>query len=85
VPLRPSAIKEIRTLSTNLLPTKALGMSKAAEYRGLAAKFRREAEDLALAEQREVNLAAAARWEALADDLEETERLMRGSRPGWRF
>jgi hypothetical protein len=58
-------------------------MSKVDEYRGLAAKFRRDAEAAALPNQRESNLAAAEKWEILASELERTERQLGKGRTEW--
>lgn len=45
-------------------------MDKAIEYRGIAAKFRREAMESPLPQKRQQALGAAARWEALAQEIE---------------
>ena len=45
-------------------------MRKAIEYRGIAAKLRREAMATSLPQQRQLNLSAAARWEILAEEIE---------------
>jgi hypothetical protein len=58
-------------------------MTKAAEYRSLAAKFRHEAEDATLPHLREINLAAAEKWDALAEELEQTNQLFHRDRPSW--
>ena len=47
-----------------------LHMHKAAEYRGIAAKLRREAMATSLPQQRQLNLSAAQRWEVLAEEIE---------------
>lgn len=47
-------------------------MPKGAEYRGIAAKLRREAMETSPPQQRQLNLSAAARWEVLADEIEAT-------------
>ena len=58
-------------------------MTKAAEYRGLAAKFRREAEAATLPDVRISSLAAAERWDILADELERSDSLHRQPLPQW--
>jgi hypothetical protein len=58
-------------------------MSKVTEYRGLAAKLRREAEDASLPHLRITNLAAAERWEALADELDRARELTAKPLPRW--
>ena len=45
-------------------------MHKAAEYRGIAAKLRREAMATTIPRQRDLNLSAALRWEILAEEIE---------------
>lgn len=45
-------------------------MDKAIEYRGIAAKFRREAIEAPLPQQRQLALSAAERWETLALEIE---------------
>jgi len=49
-------------------------MPSAEEFRGFAAAQRREAELCELAMKRELILASAERWEAIATELEVTER-----------
>ena len=49
-------------------------MSKAAEYRGIAAKLRREAERASIPQVRQDHLEAAEKWEAIAQELEASER-----------
>nr|WP_207785963.1 hypothetical protein [Altererythrobacter segetis] len=58
-------------------------MSTASDYRNLAAKFRREAECAVLPQLRQVNSAAAERWEFLADELERTEGSAKANRMDW--
>ena len=58
-------------------------MSKVTEYRSLAAKFRRDAENASLPNERAANLAAAERWEALADELDRSERILHKPLPEW--
>jgi hypothetical protein len=60
-------------------------MSKIAEYRGLAAKFRREAQNATLPELRVASAAAAERWDALADELERSQGLLGKPLPKWKF
>lgn len=48
-------------------------MSRASEYRNLAAKFRREAASAALPQLRQIDLAAAERWEFLADEVDRAD------------
>jgi len=60
-------------------------MSKAADYRGLARKFRREADEADLPQQREASLRAAERWDILADEMEHTEGLLKNPAPKWVF
>ena len=60
-------------------------MNKIAEYRSLAAKFRREAEAAALPQLRDANMAAAERWEALADELERSRHVLAKPLPQWIF
>ena len=50
---------------------------------GLAAKFRREAENAALPQLRIANLAAAERWDALADELQRSRGLLAKPLPQW--
>ena len=45
-------------------------MHKAAEYREIAAKLRREAMVTPLPQKRRLNLGAAERWEILAEEIE---------------
>ena len=45
-------------------------MDKVTEYRGIAAKFRREAILSTLPQRRQLALSAAERWESLASDIE---------------
>lgn len=45
-------------------------MEKAIEYRGIAARLKREAERAALPQVRRLKLSAATRWEALAQEIE---------------
>jgi hypothetical protein len=45
-------------------------MNRAAEYRGIAAKFRREAESTTLPQRKKVVLETAERWDWLAEELE---------------
>lgn len=49
-------------------------MHRVAEYRGLAAKFRREAESASLPQDRKELLDTAERWELLAEERERTTR-----------
>jgi hypothetical protein len=60
-------------------------MSKAADYRGLARKFRREADEVDLPHLREANLRAAERWDILAEEIEHTEGLLKNPAPKWVF
>jgi hypothetical protein len=56
-----------------LIPCESLegdAMHKAAEYRGIAAKLRREAMATPLPQKRKLNLGAAERWEILAAEIE---------------
>jgi hypothetical protein len=45
-------------------------MEKIIEYRGIAAKLKREAQCALLPQVQRLKLAGAQRWEALADELE---------------
>jgi hypothetical protein len=45
-------------------------MTKAAEYRGIAAKLRRDALAASLPQQRQLNISAAERWDTLAEEIE---------------
>jgi len=45
-------------------------MDRAAEYRGIAERFRRQALATSLPRQRELNLSAARRWEMIAEEIE---------------
>jgi hypothetical protein len=61
-------------------------VEKAAEYRGIAEKFRREAMQAPLPQQRQLALNAAQRWEALAEDIERAIAptvALRGGRADW--
>lgn len=63
-------------------------MSKATEYRQLAAKFRQHAHLSSLPQRRQLALAAAERWEALADEAEITAgptAALCGAQPSWTF
>ena len=63
-------------------------MSKAAEYRGIASKFRREAAQASLPQQRQLALSAADRWDLLAQEMEATiapSVALARKRPGWHF
>ena len=60
-------------------------MHKAAEYRGLAAKYRRLAEKPELAHEREANLAAADKWDYAADQVEATSKTLFRDLPIWRL
>lgn len=57
-------------------------------YRGIAAKFRREAMQARLARQRQLALSAAERWEALPVEIERAIPpgvALGGKRPDWSF
>jgi len=45
-------------------------MDKAVEYRGIAAKLKREAASAGLPQVRSLKLGAASRWETLAQEIE---------------
>ena len=45
-------------------------MDKAIEYRGIAAKLKREAASAGLPQVRSLKLGAALRWETLAQEIE---------------
>jgi hypothetical protein len=45
-------------------------MDKAIEYRGIAAKLKREAASAGLPQVRNLKLGAASRWETLAQEIE---------------
>lgn len=45
-------------------------MEKAKQYRGIAAKLKREAEKAVLPQVRNLKLSAATRWETLAQEIE---------------
>jgi hypothetical protein len=49
-------------------------MSKAIEYRGLAAKFPREAQSAELPHVRQLNLSASAKWDSLLTRRKELSR-----------
>jgi hypothetical protein len=48
-------------------------MSRAAEYRKIAARFRLNAEKATLPKLREVHLETAMRWESLAEQVESAD------------
>ena len=60
-------------------------MSKAADYRGLARKLRREADEAILPVEREGCLRAAERWDILAEEIKHTEGLLKEPAPKWVF
>ena len=62
-------------------------MNKVAEYRGIAAKFRREAMETSLPLKRLRALNAAQRWDDLAQEIEVTVApgAVLGSRPATWF
>ena len=58
-------------------------MSKSAEYRSRAAKYRREAETAEEPSERDRILKAAEKWDAIADEAELTERQLDQGCPDW--